>query len=172
MRILSQMAGAIALALGGVTLADDKRPDATPIPDTEFVIKAASGGVFEVESSKLAKEMAKSDDVKKFAEKMIADHGKANKELINVAKKANLGIPVNMLDEHVNLLNMVKGAKETDFDTAYLKTQVVAHKEAVALFANAAKNAKDPGLKAFAEKTLPIIKEHYDHVKKMTAQGK
>src|SRR5215218_2730280 len=162
---------AAALALGTVSLtADDKKGDAQPITDEEFVLKAASGDMCEIESSKLAKDMAKSDEVKKFAEHMIADHTKSSKELMEVAKKADLGLPTKMLDEHAKLLEKVRGGKG-DFDRAYMDAQLTAHKDAVDLFTTAAKNAKDPGLRAFAEKTLPVIKEHYEHAQKH-AKGK
>src|SRR5438128_1749197 len=107
MRMHTRLAACLALALGSAALADDKKP----ITDAEFVIKAASGDMFEIASSKLAKDAAQADDVKKFAEHMITDHTKSSKELMEVAKKANLGIPVKMLDEHAKLLEKVKGGK-------------------------------------------------------------
>jgi putative membrane protein len=162
---------ALVLALGVAARGDDKKTDQKPVSDEEFVIKAASGGAFEVESGKLAKDAAQSADVKKFAEKMITDHGKANKQLIGIARKANFGIPVKMLDEHRMLFDTVKGAKGAAFDRAYADAQVKAHEEAVALFSNAAKNARNPDLKAFAEKTLPVIKEHYELAKKLAKGG-
>ena len=68
-------AAAVTLTLCvAVTQAQDQKTDAKPVTDAEFVIKAASGGMFEVESSKLAKDAAESGEVKKFAERMIADH--------------------------------------------------------------------------------------------------
>ena len=160
-------AAAVTLALCvAVTQAQDRKIDEKPVTDAEFVIKAASGGMFEVESSRLAKDAAESGEVKKFAEQMITDHEKANKELMEAAKKANVGLPTKMLDEHQKMLEKVQAAKGAEFDRTYMTTQVAAHEEAVALFSNAAKNVKDPGLKAFAEKTLPVIKEHYEHAKK------
>lgn len=163
---MRMMMCALALMIGTVTLtADDKKPDAKPITDAEFVIKAASSDMFEIESSKLAKETSKSDEVKKFAEHMIADHTKSTKELTEAAKKADMGLPVKMLDDHAKLLEKVKAGKG-DFDKAYMDAQLTAHKEAVELFTNVAKNVKAPGLKAFAEKTLPVIKEHYEHAEK------
>jgi len=164
-------AAVLALTLGFAALADDKT-DTRPVTDAEFVIKAASGGMFEVESGKLAKDMASAADVKKFAERMVADHEKANKELMEVAKKANLGIPTAMLDEHKKLLERVRGVKGADFDRAYMDTQLTAHEEAVALFTSAAKSAKDAGVRAFAEKTLPVIKEHHEHAKKHASGGR
>jgi len=159
------------LAMAAAASGDDKKADEKPVSDEEFVIKAASGGVFEVESGKLAKDAAKSADVKKFAEKMVTDHEKANKELVEVAKKTGLGIPVKLLDHHQKMLETVKGGTGDGFDRAYMDTQVKAHEEAVALFANASKNVKNADLKAFAEKTLPTIKEHYEHAKKHAGGG-
>ncbi|WP_439631430.1 DUF4142 domain-containing protein [Gemmata sp.] len=165
MRFHCRFVACVSLVLASSALADDKKTDAKPITDAEFVIKAASGDMFELESSKLAKDAAKSDDVKKFAEHMITDHAKSSKELMEVATKSKLGLPTKMLDEHAKLLEKVKGAKG-DFDKAYMDAQLTAHKEAVVLYTNASKNAKDPGLKAFAEKTLPVIKGHYEHAQK------
>jgi putative membrane protein len=162
MPITSRVTAAFALLLGGAVLAEDKQP----IADAEFVTKAASGGMFEVESSKLARDGAASSEVKKFADQMIADHGKANKELMELAKKVGLDVPAKMLDPDQKLYDKVKAAKGAEFDKVYMDAQVKAHDDAVELFNNAAKNAKDPGLKAFAEKTLPVIKSHQEHAKK------
>jgi putative membrane protein len=160
-------AAALGLFLGSAALtADDKKGDAKPVTDAEFVIKAASGGMFEVESSKAAKDGGVTGDALKFAEKMIADHEKANKELKEAATKAGQGLPTKMLDEHQKMLDKVKAAKGRDLERVYLETQVTAHEEAVALFESASKSATDAGLKAFAAKTLPTIKEHHEHAKK------
>lgn len=168
---MRMMMCATALALGAAALmAEDKKGDAKPVTDADFVIMAASGDMFEIESSKLALAATKSDDVKKFAEQMVTDHTKSSKELAEVAKKANLGIPTKMTDEHAKLLEQVRGAKG-DLDRAYLESQVTAHKSAVDLYTSASKNAKDPGLRAFAEKTLPAVTSHYEHVQKH-AKGK
>lgn len=161
MRTLSSMAAVLLFA--GAASAEDKKP----LTDTDFVAKAASGGMFEVESSKMAKDVAASADVKKFAEKMIADHGKANGQLMAAAKAANVPVPEKMLDPDRALLDGLKAAKEESFDKAYLAAQVKAHDEAVMLFTTAAASVKDPALKAFAEKTLPTLKEHQQHVRKL-----
>ena len=50
-------------------------------PDETFVVKAARGGMAEVELGKLAVEKAASDEVKKFGQRMVDDHSKASDEL-------------------------------------------------------------------------------------------
>jgi putative membrane protein len=52
--------------------------------------KAAKGGMMEVAMGKLASEQGQSADVKKFGERMVTDHSKANDELKSIAKKKAL----------------------------------------------------------------------------------
>ena len=167
MKITSQLTAFLTLLVAGAALGED----AKPVSDTDFVAKAASGGMFEVASSKLAKDASTSPEVKKFAEHMIADHEKANKELKVAAKNANIEVPTKMSADDQKLYEKVKAAKGAEFDKVYMAAQITAHDEAVAVFSGATKGVKDPGLKAFAEKTLPVIKEHQEHAKKH-AMGK
>src|SRR5262249_10116154 len=72
---------ALAAVVGGVAalaMAADKDRDTT---DADFVYMATGGGAFEVRSSALALEKGSSDDVKKFAQRMVDDHTKATREL-------------------------------------------------------------------------------------------
>jgi putative membrane protein len=57
--------------------------------DTKFVKEAADGGMAEVELGQLAASKASSDDVKKFGQRMVDDHGKANDQLKQLASQKN-----------------------------------------------------------------------------------
>src|SRR5207245_9704677 len=56
--------------------------------DRDFVSKAASGGTAEVELGRVAAQRAVRPSVRSFAERMVADHGRANGELAAVARRA------------------------------------------------------------------------------------
>ena len=169
MRHLFRLSAACTLAFGLGVSADDKDAPAgkgedKPLTDAEFVKMAASGGMFEVQSGEIAKERG-SAEVKKFADKMIADHGKANKELAAAAKKAGIEVPEKLTADDQKMLDQIKQVRGSEFSMIYMKMQVKAHENTVKLLENGAKNLKDAGLKAFAEKTLPTIKEHLKHAK-------
>jgi putative membrane protein len=55
--------------------------------DKAFMKEAAKGGKMEVEMGQMATKQGKSADVKKIGARMIADHTKANNELMGIAKK-------------------------------------------------------------------------------------
>jgi putative membrane protein len=133
----------------------------------EFVTKATQGGLYEVKSSEFATQQGGSAEVKKFAEMMIADHTKANKELAAAAASKGLKVPEGVSPEQADLLKQLETLKGAEFDAEYVKQQVAAHEKAVALFKAQAKSGQDADLKAWAAKTLPTLEGHLKHVKEL-----
>jgi putative membrane protein len=126
-----------------------------------FVKKAALGGMTEVELGKLAQSMAQDSSVRKFADQMVKDHGKANMELATLAKSKGLPVPTALDAEHQAVVQKLKSKSGADFDAAYSKQMMEDHDKTIALFKGAA-NSSDHDLAAFAEKTLPTLEEHKD----------
>ena len=132
----------------------------------DFAAKAAISGKFEIDSSKVALERSSNPEVKTFAQKMIDDHTKADKELKAAAKEAKLNpiaIPDELDEKHLKAVNDLKEAKAEEFDNKYLEAQEEAHDDTVDLFEDYAKNGEAGPLKDFASKTLPTLKEHEKH---------
>src|ERR1051325_2263831 len=61
--------------------------------DQMWVMNVAKAGMAEVQVGKLAAEHASSDEVKKFGQRMVDDHSKANDELKSLAEKKNITWP-------------------------------------------------------------------------------
>ena len=66
------------------------------------------------------------------------------------------------LMKHINELNQKSGK---DFDDAYMSMMVDDHQGDVDKFEKASNNAKDAAVKAFAAKTLPVLRMHLDSAK-------
>jgi len=120
--------------------------------DTSFIQKAASGGQQEIENGKMAEKQGKSADVKRIGARMVADHTRANKELTELANRKG----VKFDTRGVKAQNI--GA--ADFDRQYLKLLEMDHKNDIAEFQQEAKSGDDRDVKAWAAKTLPMLKEH------------
>jgi putative membrane protein len=127
---------------------------------TNFINNAAKGGMMEVNSGNLAAKKGNSAQVKAYGLRMVADHSKANAELKSIvaAKGWKLPQPSPTVVAPDAMLTQSKGA---DFDRSYINMMVKDHKKTVALFTRAATSSPDPQLKAFAAKTLPVLKRHY-----------
>ncbi|HYM26039.1 MAG TPA: DUF4142 domain-containing protein [Vicinamibacterales bacterium] len=128
--------------------------------DTTFVAKAARGGMAEVELGKLATEKASSDEVKKFGQRMVDDHSKANDELKSIAQQKNMTVPSDLSAKDKALRDRLSKLSGAAFDRAYMRAMVTDHREDVNEFRVESKSGKDAEVKAFAAKTLPTLEEH------------
>jgi len=133
-----------------------------------FVNKAAIGGMFEVDSSKIAQDNAKDQQIKDFAKRMIADHGAANAKLQKIAGEQKLQVPTQSDAEHKSDLERLQSTTAS-LDQPYVEMQRKAHADAVGLFEAYAKQGDNPALKSFAAETLPTLKMHQDMIEKIAA---
>jgi putative membrane protein len=135
--------------------------------DKAFVEKATQGGMAEVALGKLASEKAASDDVKSYGKKLISDHSKANEELKSIAGRKNMALPSDMSSSQRKTEERLEKLSGASFDREYMKGMVKDHEDTVKLFEKEAKSGKDADLKAFAEKTLPTLKDHLTHARQI-----
>jgi putative membrane protein len=131
--------------------------------DEAFMKDAAHAGAAEIEASKLAVSKARNADVKSFANSMIEDHTKVANELKALAASKNVKLPEGPSIAQKSELKLIDAGDNDKFDERYAKQfGVKAHEDTIKLFEDAAKNAKDPEVKAWAEKTLPGLRHHLE----------
>lgn len=128
--------------------------------DREFMMKAAGDGMAEVELGQLALKQASSEDVKKFAQRMVDDHTKANQELMDLAKTKGVTLPTATTDKDKKMMDKLAKQSGAEFDREYMKSMVSDHSKAVSMFDHEAKSGHDAETKAWADKTLPTLREH------------
>ncbi len=161
MRRSTALTGMLAITLGCVAAPSFA---AQEMSNEKFVDKASALNVGEINAAKQALDKAESDAVKSFAQRMIDDHTKANEQLAELAKQKNLE---GKISQHADVKSMASSAQlklmsGKSFDKSYIKSQVSAHKTAIETFQREAEQGQDPELKAFAQKTLPTLKEHLE----------
>ena len=156
---------ALALAVIGVKAADDER-----ILDNTFVNKARSAGLAEVKAGEIAAQRAQDAKVKAFAQRMIDDHNKANREMEDLAKRKGWTLATTVDESCQKELDRIAAATAQEFDRTYMEMQLKAHEEAVKLFQRESENGQDLELKALAGKTLPTLQEHLQLAKEACAK--
>lgn len=145
-----------ALLCAGPLLAD--------APDSQaqnFVSAASAAGMAEIDTAKLALTKSQSADIRTFAQRIIDDHTRAGEALKAIAQRQKL-----VLSDSPGMVDQAKAkvldVRDESFDAAYANNQVGAHEEAVKLFTDAANNSSDTEIKAFAQKTLPVLQQHLE----------
>lgn len=125
-----------------------------------FVTNAAIGGMYEVEAGRIAAQRSTNPRIKALGEMMVTDHSKAGDELKAVAQAANLTVPTALDQRHQGLIDNLRGATDQDFDRVYLQQQEAAHNETAALLETWGRTGDNDALKAWAAKTLPVVRAH------------
>jgi putative membrane protein len=135
--------------------------------DRKFFEHAAQAGMFEVAKSKIALDRSGNHDVRAFARRMIADHSAQAQQLAQLADKLGVVLPDEVSAEQAALLEQLRGVSDEKFDQAFMKVQVNAHQQAIALFQQEADAGQHPAVRAFAAKGLPVLKDHLQHALKV-----
>ena len=133
--------------------------DALDQEDRTFVREAAVGGMAEVELSKIAQK-SENADIKRFADRMIEDHTKANEQLTSIASRLGVDVPKTLDSEHARMREKLQTLHGKAFDDQYMHAMVEDHNKAVKLFQQEEHSGHNTELKQFAQKTLPTLEEH------------
>lgn len=149
----------------------------------KFVHKALKGGKSEVALATMAAERASHADVKSFAQRLVTDHTKANEELTALASRKGLdnamatqGKPdkdrakADKADKDNAVMDRMTKLSGESFDRAFMEYQVRHHEQEVKDFERMANQAKDPEVRAFAAKTVPVLKEHLEQARSISGR--
>lgn len=129
---------------------------------SQFLVKAADGGLAEVDAGKLGEQKATQKSVKSFAALMVKDHTSANAEVKALAEKLNIALPSAPSEEHVKKAADLNKKKPKDFDKDFMDMMVTDHKKTIDLFKDASDDDINGDVKAFINNTIPKLQSHLD----------
>lgn len=135
--------------------------------DEEFAKKAAQGGMAEVKLGQLAEEKAQSEEVKKFAARMVEDHTKAGDKLKEAAMKENINLPSDLDPKDEQTYDSLSKLSGPEFDKAYAKAMLKDHEHDVMEFKREASSGQKEAVKRFAAETLPVLESHLKQARQM-----
>jgi putative membrane protein len=138
--------------------------------DETFLRGAAEGSMLEVKLGQVAEQRAQSEEVKKFAQRMVEDHTKALDELKAIGAREHINLPTNISHQHSLRYKALEKLSGAEFDKAYARDMVQDHQQDINEFKHGAATAQKPELKDFAQKTLPTLESHLQQAKEMMAQ--
>jgi putative membrane protein len=129
------------------------------------VTRTAESGKAEIELAQLAQRTSENPRVDQLAEQIERDHEQANDQLADLVDRRDvdfpgvaIGLPGPNAQQQATYdrLDELEGAA---FDRAWIDQMARNHEASIESFTTASKST-DPDVKAFAEKTLPVITHH------------
>jgi putative membrane protein len=119
--------------------------------DQKFLSQIAAGGVQVVRDSETA-EKEGGAALKSVASRIASERSRSNKELLELAKKKGIGLGVDKIK--------ARNIGKSNFDKQFVHTVGRDLQEDVRLLQAAASSSDDKDVKAWASKTLPMVKQH------------
>ncbi|MBS7563599.1 DUF4142 domain-containing protein [Mucilaginibacter sp. Bleaf8] len=139
-----------------VSFAQSKTPDPA---SADFITNATVANMKEIVTGKLAGTKAKDAEVKKYGDQMVEHHKMATKQMMALVKAKGYKLPKPPV-EAAAPDSMLVNASGAEFDRMYMTMMVADHQKTIELFETATHTVPEPDLKAFAVKTLPLLKQH------------
>jgi len=138
-----------------------------PAFDSEFMTKAASGGMLEVQLGQQVAQKATTPDAKQFAQQMVTDHTKSNNELKALAAQKNITLPTTLGEDQQKVYDEVLAEKGAELDKKYVSAMLTDHREDIKEYQEAVTKSTDTNIKTYAQKNLPVLQMHLGMLEKM-----
>ncbi len=138
-----------------------------PTKDHDFMVKAAQGGMAEVQLGQLAQQNGQSQEVKDFGQRMVNDHSKANDELKQLASQEGVSLPTTLDAKDQATMKRLESLHGAAFDKAYMQDMVTDHKKDIAEFKHEAGTGNNQAVKNWASQTLPTLESHLREAQKV-----
>jgi putative membrane protein len=153
----------------------DQKTDAKAGPaqlssDEAFLTNIGECNLAETTAAKTALERASNPEVKKFAQKMLDDHGKVDSEAAALARTKGMTLPERPSDAHQKELNRLTESSGADFDRRYVAIIISDHVKGLPMLEETARTSTDPEIRAFAVKALPRCEAHLKTARELSGK--
>ncbi|MFD1469120.1 DUF4142 domain-containing protein [Hymenobacter caeli] len=128
--------------------------------DSGFAVAASSGNLLAAALGGLAAQKATALEVKDWGKQQDADLTQLQTQLQGIAGRAAFALPAAMSAADRKTYDDVNDRKYLGFDKKYLRDLKELHQHLIALYADAATQATNPELRAFAADALPKLRAH------------
>jgi putative membrane protein len=159
---------AIAAAILAIAGAEAQTP--APPAASDFAAMAAQSDDYEIQAGRDALTQAADPRVRAFAQEMVDAHTRTSQNLRSATAAANLSAPQSAISgDQARLLSALQSLRGAEFDRTYIRQQVLAHNQALAVTQNYASAGAEPNLRGAAQATLPVIKHHLEMAEQLRA---
>ena len=141
-----------------------------PPPAKEFAMMAAQADEYDIQAGRTAAVQAVDARVRAFARQMVEDHSRTQAVLRQAATASGLEPPPpGMGGDQSRLLYALQALTGPDFDRTYMRQQVLAHDQALAVAQSYAAQGRDANLRAAAQTDAPLVQHHLDMAMQLRA---
>jgi len=136
-------------------------------PDVLWMDATSTSNLTEIMTSQLALQKSANANVRTYAQRMIADHTKAQNELRTLASMKGVRVMLVPTSHQRLMYQKLSTLSGAAFDKMYMTVQVMGHTETVSFFEAYLSVGRDPQALAAARKYLPVIQMHLEEAQRI-----
>ena len=133
------------------------------------MVEAAASSLYEIDVASLATRKAGDEKIKDLALTLVSQQQGANEELKLLAKERRVALPEQMSADKKALVDRLAQAEGPSFDRQFLALGIEDRQAAIRRFEEASRVVQDPKLRAWIDRTLPILRDHLARAQKIPA---
>lgn len=165
---LARRSAVLSLLFAG-SLVSEAAAQPPPVSPDDFVTAAGGSDQYEIMAARVALVESRNAGVRAFAQQMVQDHGAAFTALSRTAVQSGLKPPSGGVGgDQRALLATLQSLRGPDFNKAYIRQQVLAHRQALTTEAGYARNGSDPRLRDLAKADAPMIERHLQAAQRLS----
>jgi putative membrane protein len=139
----------------------DKKGDS----DELVLARALARGIGEAKLSERAVKDGQSEEVRRFAQRLVDDHNRANKQLLEIAREMKVAVAQGFDQEAKDTQERFSKLEGAAFDRAFVDHMVKGHEKSIAFYETQARTATNARLKTFANDILPTLRKHLEQAR-------
>jgi len=139
------------------------KQDSLNMEDTMSLVSTAQGSKLEVVLGAMAQTHSSNADVKAFGLRMVKDHTRQHKQIVDLAAKKGVWVPNTPSNDQQAEINELSQYYGDQFDKEYMSYEVWDHKHDIKDGAEEVRKGYDPDVKQQARVWLPILASHLEN---------
>jgi putative membrane protein len=139
-------------------------------PGDVFLSSAAKASASEIKISELARERSANPEVKRYAERIIADHEKMNQDIRRFAERRGTTVSMTPDEMHAMTATHVSKLSGDQFDREYMTEMAADHAKLAIKFEGKSRQDEDREIQQWAASQLPIFREHFQMAQRISQQ--
>ena len=128
--------------------------------DSAFVEAASAGAKGELQLAQLAEQKAANEMVKDLAKRVLTDEMNLQADLAELAAENGMALAQSQNAKDRALQDTLSSLSGPLFDSAFVNALMGNYRDAIQQFQKEADTGRNEKVKAFAARTLPVLREH------------
>lgn len=130
----------------------------------DFLVEMVDARRMDYAEGSLAMTRATTQELRDYGAEMTRDQSQLLGELTDLAASLRVSVPDSISEAKRGPLQDLVNEQGTDFDKRFIAMITIDHERNVKAFAQAAELPRDPTVRVYAQRRLPLIRRHLDEI--------